>query len=455
VKAFLSINEKEARMKKQLILCFSVILGLSVMSASKDASAVPAFARKYHTACSTCHIAFPTRNGFGEAFRNNGYRFPDGSDEEMVKEEPIKLGSDAYKNQFPNSIWPSDIPNMPSLGFLARLNASMLKDHDSKKFKGSKIGEELDVFFAGTVTEQISYIGDFALNDAKDDFTQLGRIQLLWTFKPGITMCVGTVGFPEQFDMISLSAGGDTDGYAAQLPSPNKGAEIRLTGDSGSVGYALVAGVGRNSQSDEAGEAEDTPATLGLDHGGSFADSKFARATVKIGGTGLLNGSGGTMGNQAIGLDNSVTFGLNVFHSEKGGNANAEDHTYGLTKTAWGGDIRANYGNLRFVAQFSRFNEVLVDDGSGNWIDHGKRNAVSLEGDYWVYPWLFGVVRYEHLKDNYNGEYTKIIPGIGALLRPNCKIGLEYVDVTKNTFTYDPPKYFPTSSWNFYAQLGF
>lgn len=434
-------------MKKQLILFFALVTAMSVMLPGKEASAIPAFARKYHTACSTCHIAFPARNGFGEAFRNNGYRFPDGADEEMVKEEPIQLGSDAYKKQFPNAIWPSDIPNMPSLGFLARLNASSKKLSNSGRLRGSEIGEELDIFFAGTITEQISYIGDFALTNAPDEFAHLGRLQLLWTFKPGISMALGTVGFPEQFDMISLSAGGDRDGYAAQLPSPNKGVELRLTGDSGSVGYSLLAGFGRNPQTDGGAEKPD-----GLDNGGTFIDSKFARASVKFGGSGLMSGAGGTLGNQAIGLDNSVTLGLNFFHSQKGGNANAEDYTSGLTKMAWGGDVRANYGNLRLVAQYSRF-EKVVQPVSG--IDYGKRNAVSLEGDYWFYPWLFAEVRYEQMKDDLNGQYTKVIPGIGALLRPNCKIGIEYVDVTKNTVVDNSLNYVPTSSVTFYTQLGF
>ena len=448
-------------MKKQLILCFALILGLSIVNAGKDASAVPAFARKYHTACSTCHIAFPARNGFGEAFRNNGYRFPDDTDEEMVKEEPIQLGSDAYKKQFPNAIWPSDIPNMPSLGFLARTSASMAKDPVAKKYKNSQFGEELDVFFAGTITNQISYIGDFALTDTKGEFAQLGRLQLLWTFKPGITMAFGTVGFPEQFDMISLSAGGDPNGYAAQMPSPNKGVEIRLTGDGQGKtgGFALVAGIGRSSQTDGAAmENEDGKITERTSMGGSFADTRFVRAAYKIGGAGLLTGAGGTFGNQVIGLDNSVTFGINYLNSGFGSSANAADYMSGLSKAVWGGDVRINYSNLRLVGQYTRFAQVIDRNGT-NW---GKRNAYSLEGDYWFYPWLFAAVRYEHLKDALNGQYTKIIPGIGALVRPNFKVGLEYVDVTKNRVlnkAEDDPannfNYNPTSSIALYTQLGF
>jgi len=434
-------------MKRSPFFLFMALM-LSMLFWNNDASAIPAFARKYHTACTTCHIAFPVRNGFGDAFRNNGYRFPDSTDEEMVKEEPIKLGSDAYKKLFPKAIWPSDMPNMPSLGFLARVDAKLPKDRVTGKYKDSQINEEFGIFFGGTITEQISYFGDFAVTP---DNTSLGRILFLWNFRPGISLAAGTVGFPEQFDLVSSNAADGPDGYAAQLPNPNKGIELRLAGNFGkSGGYTFVAGVGRNSQTDGNSREEHDVS------GGSFADTKFARATVKFGGTGMMSGSGGELGNQYIGLDNSITIGANIYNSSRGGNVNAESYTYGLTKTAYSGDVRINYGNLRLVGQYAHFVEV-IDPVTG--MNYGSRNAVSLEGDYWVYPWLFGVFRYEHLKDNLNGEYTKLIPGIGVLLRPNVKMGIQYVAVTKNTFgSYDPltlENYVPSNSWNLYTQVGF
>ena len=48
------------------ILAGSMLLVLIIPSAS----AVPAFSRKYETACQTCHVGFPKLNPFGEAFRN-------------------------------------------------------------------------------------------------------------------------------------------------------------------------------------------------------------------------------------------------------------------------------------------------------------------------------------------------------------------------------------------------
>ena len=460
-----SIRKKK---KCGFIFLLCCIVSLIVLSA-KESFALPVFARKYHTACATCHIAFPVRNGFGEAFRNNGYRFPDETDEEMVKEEPIKLGQDAYKDVFPNAIWPSDLPNMPSLGFLAKSGATMQKnpthgDPDKPNryrgnYKDVLINAEVDMFFSGTITKQISYIGDLAFEGGTSGVdagpTTLGRLQFVWTFKPGLSIAWGTVGFPEQFDLISTRAGTDLNGYAASLPNPNRGVELRIAGNTGSMGgYSLLAGIGRNS---ETGNSDAFSGNLG--------DTRFVRATYKIGGNGLLSGVGGTYGIQAIGLDNSVTFGINYVNSSQGVNTDSEDMIAGLTKTAYSGDVKVNYGPLRAVGQYARFNEVIKPetDASGNvtaigGLNYGKRTALSIEGDYWVYPWLFGLVRYEHLKDDFNGKIDKIIPGIGALIRANFKVGVEYVAVNKKVgIDSAPDSAFNTAgnSINLYTQLGF
>ncbi len=457
-----SIRKKK---KCGFIFLFCCIVSLIVLSA-KESFALPVFARKYHTACATCHIAFPVRNGFGEAFRNNGYRFPDETDEEMVKEEPIKLGQDAYKDVFPNAIWPSDLPNMPSLGFLAKFGATMPKNSTQGdpgnsyrgNYKDVLTNEEVDMFFAGTITRQLSYIGDLSFDGGTSGgdavSTTLGRLQFVWTFKPGLSIAWGTVGFPEQFDLISTRAGTDLNGYAASLPNPNRGIELRIAGNTGTTGgYSLLAGIGRNS---EAGTSETVSSHM--------RDTRFIRATYKIGGNGLLSGVGGTYGLQAIGLDNSVTFGINYVNSGQGVKTGSEDMIAGLTKTAYSGDVRVNYGPLRAVGQYARFNEVIINevpDVEGP-LNFGKRTALSLEGDYWVYPWLFGLVRYEHLKDDFNGKIDKIIPGIGALIRANFKVGVEYVAVNKNVGIDRPSDNHPSTAFNtagnsinLYSQLGF
>ncbi len=56
--------------------------------------AIPAFARKYKTACATCHNNWPELNDFGRAFKINGFKFPK-DDDQFVKDPPLMLGASA------------------------------------------------------------------------------------------------------------------------------------------------------------------------------------------------------------------------------------------------------------------------------------------------------------------------------------------------------------------------
>ena len=52
---------------------------------------------------------FPKLSPFGEAFRRNGYKFP-GKDEDFVKQDQIPLGQEAYRQVFPDAVWPGTLP---------------------------------------------------------------------------------------------------------------------------------------------------------------------------------------------------------------------------------------------------------------------------------------------------------------------------------------------------------
>ena len=101
--------------KRGLCIVFaSLAVGFVVFGGGvRTAEAVPAFSRKYKTSCQTCHVVFPKLNPFGEAFRLNGYRMP-GETEELVKQVPVSLGSEAYEKLWPKMVYPSTLPgNVP------------------------------------------------------------------------------------------------------------------------------------------------------------------------------------------------------------------------------------------------------------------------------------------------------------------------------------------------------
>ncbi len=98
-------------MPRNRLLAFGVFaaIGLAAAMASREADAIPAFARKYQMSCSTCHAPFPRLKPFGEAFAARGYRMEDKSKEParatydvgdpllmLVRDVPLALRVEGY-----------------------------------------------------------------------------------------------------------------------------------------------------------------------------------------------------------------------------------------------------------------------------------------------------------------------------------------------------------------------
>jgi len=66
------VSGKATRAVKRL-LYLAVVLGIFLFSCTQ-ASAIPAFARKYGLPCSSCHEAWPKLSPFGQQFKDNGYQ---------------------------------------------------------------------------------------------------------------------------------------------------------------------------------------------------------------------------------------------------------------------------------------------------------------------------------------------------------------------------------------------
>ena len=154
---------------KKIILVLSLFL-LSLVFSSvnlKEAEAIPPFARKYETACPTCHVVIPRLNPFGRAFRANGYRIPGGADEVFTKDEPILLGANPWKKMFPNTIWPSDIPGKPPIGIEVITGMTVGFNGSGPDGQGAKTEftgiDEFAMLMGGTLGESFSFFGDVNL----------------------------------------------------------------------------------------------------------------------------------------------------------------------------------------------------------------------------------------------------------------------------------------------------
>jgi hypothetical protein len=149
---------------------------LLLLGFSQPALANPVFARKYQTSCVTCHTVFPKLNPFGQAFRLNGYRMPKET-EELIKQKPVSLGSEAYKRVWPDAVWPNELPgNTPvalnvkmtslyssSAGTDANGNPAKTIVHNDFQFPS-----EANLFAAGTMGEHMSFLAELTFSENPD-----------------------------------------------------------------------------------------------------------------------------------------------------------------------------------------------------------------------------------------------------------------------------------------------
>ena len=140
---------------------------------------MPVFARKYQTSCQTCHIVFPKLNAFGEAFRLNGYRMP-AETEELVKEIPMSLGSEAYKKTWPSMVYPSTIPGHVPVAInikLADVYASSVDGSERSITRNDfQFPQEVNLFTAGTLGEKFGFLAELTFE--KDAGVSIERAQL-------------------------------------------------------------------------------------------------------------------------------------------------------------------------------------------------------------------------------------------------------------------------------------
>ena len=164
---------------------------LATFTRVREAGAVPSFARKYQTSCLTCHTVYPVLNPFGEAFRRNGYRFPsqNGSmDSDAVKSSMIALGQDEYKKTFPNSVWPSNIPDAIPLSVMfngaVTMNVPGSDAHTAagNTFTWDGLVGELHLFGAGALSDTLTYFTQLTVTQQGNNSIQgdLETAYLLW-----------------------------------------------------------------------------------------------------------------------------------------------------------------------------------------------------------------------------------------------------------------------------------
>ena len=430
-------------MRKGILLLVIGCTGMLVLATfSRDAEAIPAFARKYETACITCHATFPRLTALGEAFRLNGYRMP-GGDELYVKDEPVSLGAKAYKQVFPNAVWPSDIPGMPPLALRVAMNyagntgggvtpkTNFSLDEVSLLGAGS-LGENMSFFvviehhdtgFGLDVQKTTLGTGETVVTDVNANLEPGTEFSawLMWSslFKKTLgenllNLRFGTVGKQDLALPNSRIEGAITVQnylYAEEL-------EIDAAG-SASVGAELN-GFGKNWRYN-----------AGVMNGDNESNKKnyYAAASFKIGGLGY-DGSGGTTTEGGLNTtpagywrDDSIRFGGFYYVTHTGPDGVKWDRV--------GADARASYKDLQVGVGY-----ITGKNDDPATPEPEKKNVWFAEAEYFVFPWMQPYVRYEQVTSNLHdadhGDKSRFIVGAALLARANVKFNLEGKMFTKN-----------------------
>ncbi len=394
---------------RRLAAAFLIAIPIAASLVS-TAKAIPVFSRKYKTSCSTCHYAFPQLNAFGKAFKNNGWRYP-GGDDNFRKDEPVSLGSEAYKQVWPNSIWPSDIPGTSPLAVHAAGTITVPFNQPDTVAKSSfAFPEHLQIFYAGTLGQSFSFFGEAELENG-DTGTDVGfPFRFQWDRAPALHVTAGSLHFdpsPGDFSLIpadiNVSTLASRNGWTAADEQPGLGVWGAGNGVGGKGGWKYDVGV-VEGQGGPAGRDKDV----------------YGRATYKIGGLGEIGGTEGqASATSDFYRDNNATIGGYIYEGRVGSDVFADREKL----TVWAGTADLWYSRAILNSTVMGMTSKITGLGDRQSL------AWYVQGQYVIYPWLIGLARYESTDEDTGDNLkpvTTIVPAIVAMARANVKVTLEY-----------------------------
>jgi len=436
------------------LLSGSMLVLLNVPSAS----AVPPFARKYQTSCATCHAAYPKLNYFGKAFKNNGYRYPAGTDEQMTKEKPVSLGAEGYKRMWPKALWPADIAGSLPVGIRAILRANEFENDASNR--SFEFPHEVEVFAAGTIGETFSYFGEIEIENENNENELAAPFALQYDPRPAFHVRVGEVLPHPMSDGLRLTASHYNPYDVRTTPSsltlratnPNNpsGPQLSFTGSTGEDRWRLrdgQAGIEVWGARNGAGGNGGLTWTAGIANGQGLIDSNgdkdfFARAAYKFGGYGELGG-GEPPNRTEFWRDDSFKAGLFLYRGTSTNNYSGStlaldpSRPAGVVTVSATREVKNDFDLVgaefdwffRDLNVYGMYVRQSDDDprGTGEKID---TDAWFVEGDWTVYPWLIGVLRYGQTKQDFSiradpATQQFLVPAVVFMARANVKFTAE------------------------------
>jgi hypothetical protein len=440
---------KGLKMRK-ILFASGVLIVFCVGLFIEDAGAIPVFARKYKTTCATCHAPFPKLSAMGEAFRLNGYKLPGGADEIYVKQEPLSLGAEAYKQIFPNSIWPSSLPGIPPISF--NIIGDVLVDptgthKNSTEFDFQNI---IDIHAAGNFGDHLAFFTEVEftpVSPSTSDTTAVSSSAAWLMYQSILPDYLGA----NHFNIKAGNIG------KLEISLPN----IRFD-NSYQVNdylYASELNLGSEPGFEINGFGSFWKYALGIvksDFNNSDRDF-YGQLNFKIGGLGF-DGSGGQTEEGGLKTapagywrDDSIMFGFFAYRTYDTNTFDSANYTTNAFDR-FGGDIRWSCGDFAVGVGFMRGlrNDFIIPQIFGaSFTELGpppppfaalsaaaqalfptlliNENIWTVDAQYFVYPWLVPYARYELVDvTNVDGlDKQRLVAGVTMLVVGNVRVNVE------------------------------
>ena len=408
------------------------------------ASGIPAFARKYRTSCSTCHTAGPKLNVMGEAFRLNGYRFPE-NDQLLRRDQPVPLGQDPWKDLWPRAIWPGELSGSAPLAVRFESDVRVGRDtngsdgwtyrfpHELSLLAATALGDHTATFVAAAWSRE----GGFDLEQAKVLFQNLlpvlpDRTLNLWlglqdlylfTFANAHVDRAGRQPFGwQEFRSADIELRDSATGATVrssdlfQLTRPQPAIELNgLAG--GRLFYGLGLGQGGGDATADNNNHKDVYYKLRYKLGGLGLDGRYGP------GKGPPSGGRGQLLDRSLIVETFAYFGA----EPAGGGWQDRHREYGVSVRAL---VRSADVGVGYVWGRN-------DRPWGTLAGASRHSSLFGRGEWLAYPWLIGSVEAEHLVADVAPstlapgyvaprlEETRVVPGVIALVRQNVRVVAE------------------------------
>lgn len=404
---------------------------------------IPAFARLFKTACSTCHIAAPKLNVLGEAFRLNGYQMPE-SELLIRQDDPVSLGAEPWKDLWPRAIWPGSLPGQFPFSLRVQTDLFATRNpgkpaglnyhfpHEVYLLGGTPLGDDMGVFFEAEwapgegleiVQAKLTFQDPISALPADAVNLWLGLLNPHFlTFTDRQTDRAARQKFSwQEFTLADVEFVGPGD----PLRSGNDfvlGTGIPALELNGRAGgrfrYGLGLAQGMGTPSDDANSSKDWYYHMAYKFGGLDYEGRYDE------GGGPQPGTGGQLLDHSLTLEHFAYFG----REDREGAPAGSHRSLGVALRLLRGPLDAGVGwvDRRFEDPFGL--------GTGDDI---RAESVFAKVEYLAFPWLILSAKADRFDVTIPSaavpagygipgvDATRLMPGFVALIRQNLRAVVE------------------------------